>query len=226
VGFIGSAIAGTTVDAPPDEPNGGHAFPAAIIYNDRSDGAYVKPWRRREDGVWFREDSSPPRRAEIGVGGFAALNERVYAHDFKFTGFLGLFVLQASYERFYEPLPNGSVDTLNLPRVHLGPNILGPHFKPVELYALFGGTGMVGPSGTFIPGFDVKLEGRVYPVEPLAFLASSTLTLFGEGKPLWDNRIEAGIAVGRFDFRGGMRALWQEPAQSFLGPVASVTLRL
>ena len=40
-----------------------------------------------------------------------------------------------------------------------------------------------------------------------------------------DGRFEGGVSLGRFDLRGGLRMLKQEPDQSFFGPTASITMR-
>jgi len=221
---LGEVAVDATRDDPPSEPSEApRTFPAAVIYGDGGEGAYVQPWRidLEENAV---HDGGAARRGEVTLGGFLGTNEQVYAHDLALRGWLGLFVAQGSWERFYEPRP--SLDTLDMFRVHLGPNILGSKAKSIELYTLLGASALHGSDGAVLPAFDMALEARAYPLRPFAFFASTTLSVFGEGPPLLDARLEGGVSIGRVDVRGGLRALKQEPAQSFFGPVVSVALRM
>jgi hypothetical protein len=237
---VGSAIVGeifsslfsgtssSSSSSPSSEPDIGRSpsyRPSAVIYGGRS-SAYIRPYRLEEDtGLWKRT-ADPVRYAELRVGGFAAAGERVYSHDLALAGWLGLFTAQGAWERLYEPRPElSSVDTLDLFRAHIGPNILGSSVKPVELYLLVGGAGLYGQRG-LTPAFDGAIQARVYPVRPLAFYSSVNVSIFGQGPPLLDGRFEMGASVGRFDLRAGVRGLRQDPAQSFFGPVATVSLRM
>ena len=225
--ILGTAevIADAVDDAPPaDEATPIRRFPARVIYDGDRASAYVEPHRRLELGKFERV--AYPRRGELTLGGFLAVNEQVYAHDAALRGWLGLFVVHASWERFYEPsAPTSSIDTLDIFRLHAGPNLLGPHVDSLELYPLFGASGLHGAHG-ITPAFDLGIEGRAYPLRPLAFFASTTASVFADGPPLFDARLEAGISLGRFEVRAGLRMLKQEPSQSFLGPVASFVVRM
>ncbi len=198
---------------------------ATTIYDDERDGAYVKPFGLADDGVTI-ERRNWTRAGELKASGFLALNSEVVAHDFNVNGFLGLFMLGAGYERFYEPNRAArSIDTLDMFRLRLGPNILGASVKILELYVL-GGASLMHGFGETIPALDLGIEGRAYPMRPLTFFASGTSSFYKDGPPIVEGRAEGGVSIGRVDLRAGFRAIRQNPAQSFLGPVASVVVRL
>jgi hypothetical protein len=76
------------------------------------------------------------------------------------------------------------------------------------------------------PAFDVGLDVRVYPVEPLALNASAMLSVFEIGPVLLDARLQMGVALGPMEIRLGPRWLYQGDAQGFWGPAAVVAGRL
>ncbi len=201
---------------------------ATTIYSDDGGSAYVSPYRRDEgaDGSVTARRVAFQRNGELRGGGFFAVNEEVASHDANLNGFVGLFMLGAGWERFYEPNRAAKTfDTLDVFRARLGPNVLGAAVSALELYALAGGSLMHG-FGETIPKFDLALEARAYPVRPLAFYAGATTSLGAHGPPILDGRLEGGVSLGRVDLRAGFRALKQQPEQSFLGPVVSLQVRL
>jgi hypothetical protein len=206
----------------------GVCMPPARIAIDPYDGddIYVRPHVDPDTNARFYPGGSPiARNGELSLSGFAATNERVYAHDLQLRGWLGPVMGGAEWDRYYEPSKTGSADTLDLFRAHVGSNFLGPLVPHLELYPLVGATAMRGAAGV-IGAFDVGAEARVYPVRPLAIYASSIVSIFAQGPVLVDSRAELGVALGRVELRIGGRSLFQPGAQSFLGPVASVVLRL
>lgn len=215
---------GSPGDSGPSRRSTSYA-PAAVVYSGSREAAYVRPFRLEEDGTWARTGHAA-RFGELKVGAFSAVGERVLGHDLAAAGWIDLFLVQGAWDRFYEPrMDVRATDTLDMFRLHLGPNVLGSSVKPVELYVLVGGSALRSVEAV-TPAFDASVQMRVYPVRPFAFYTSMTGSFFEKGPPLLDARFEAGTSVGRFDFRVGIRGLRQEPAQSFLGPVASITVRL
>lgn len=184
----------------------------------------MRPYGFDADGQIVRMHET--RAAEVRTSAFLALNEEVVSHDANANVFFGHFLMGAGWERFYEPNHKaGSIDTLDTFRFRLGPNVLGPSVPMLELYTLVGASALSG-FGETIPAFDLALEARAYPVRPLAFTASGTTSFFKNGPPIIEGRLEGGVSLGRFDLRAGFRALRQNPEQSFVGPVASIALRL
>ena len=184
----------------------------------------MHPYRITEDGSLARPSEKVPY-GELTLGASSAAGERVPGHALAVGGWIDLFFVHGAWDRFYEPRSDiGTTDKLDMFRLHVGPNVLGSSVKPVEFYVMVGGSALHG-TGHVIPAFDASMQLRVYPVRPFAFYTSMTGSFFEKGPPLLDARFEAGTSVGRFDFRMGIRGLRQEPAQSFLGPVASVTVR-
>lgn len=213
-------------DAPPtDVREAPKYWPALVPYRLGESSAYVQTWQRDELNDGFLRTGKRARRAEVAALGFAAANERVYAHDVRLAGYLGMMFIQARYERFYEPLPTGGFDTLGIGQAKFGPNLLGSYAKSVELYPIFGAAAIFG-EGKPIPAFTGGLETRIYPVRPLVFQSSAELYAFKDGPAMVDFRLESGVSIGMFDFRAGVRVMHQQPEQSFWGPVASITMRL
>jgi hypothetical protein len=225
---IGTALYEVGHDARPSSPSEQpKTFLGIDPYADSHWGAYTRKWTFNEsEGQWERRDNAVDiRGGELKLNAFMATAHTVYASDVGVRGYLQLFVAQASWERFYEPRPEvGRTDTLDMFRAHVGPNIFGSMLKEAEVYVLAGGAVMKGQNAP-VPAFDIGIEARAYPVRPFALYGSGFVSIFGNGPALVDGRFEVGVAVGRFDIRGGIRMLKQEPEQSFFGPIASVTLR-
>jgi hypothetical protein len=196
-------------------------------YADGHWGSYTRGWRYDEaEAQWVRRENAVDiRGGELKLNAFMATAHTVYAGDVGIRGYLQLFVAQAAWERFFEPRPKvGRTDTLDMFRAHMGPNLFGSLIREAEVYLLVGGAIMKGQNAP-VPAFDIGIEARAYPVRPFALYGSGFLSIFGHGPALLDGRFEVGVALGRFDLRGGVRMLRQEPDQSFFGPIASVTLR-
>lgn len=197
---------------------------AAVLYEDEEAATYIHPWRRDETGevVPYR----PRRRAEVHGGWFHALNEDVVSWNTGIDFFLGPLLIGGGFERFSEPNHAAqSTDILDDWRFRLGPNVVGGSISNVELYPMIGASILHG-FGDTIPALDLSIEGRAYPMKPLAFFASGTASIFKDGPPILEGRMEGGVSLGRVDLRAGFRALRQNPEQSLVGPVASLTLRL
>jgi hypothetical protein len=172
------------------------------------------------------EDFERVRWVELGAMGFFAANERwVGSHELAFSAWLGPVRLHSRWERFYERVPDtGELDNLDLFAVHLGSNVVGPLVPGLELYLLAGMLAMYGEVWT--PAFDVGLEARIYPTDPLAIAASTMITVFEQGPVLLDMRLEAGITIDRFELRAGPRWLYQgDDVQGFWGPTATFAAR-
>jgi hypothetical protein len=172
-----------------------------------------------------RDDYTDIRGGELKLNAFMATAHTVYAGNLGVRGYLQHFVAQGSWERFVEPRPEvGRTDSLDMFRAHVGPNLFGTMMKDVEVYALVGGMVMKGQNAP-VAAVDLGIEARAYPLRPFALYSSGFVSVFMQGPPLIDGRFEAGVSLGRFDLRGGVRFLKQEPEQSFFGPIVSVTMR-
>lgn len=205
--------------------------PAREVYG--SDRLYIEPmgdWR--DDALIISERRYHPkdrerfRWVELSAVGFRAFNEPVvYSHDLDATAWLGPVLMHLSWEHFYEQIQETDEwDHLNLYGGHLGANVLGPWIDPVELYMLAGVSVVHGEAAT--PAFDVGLDLRVYPIEPLALNSSAMLSVFEIGPVLLDARLQMGVALGPMEIRLGPRWLYQGDAQGFWGPSAAVVGRI
>jgi hypothetical protein len=164
------------------------------------------------------------RHVEFTTSGFVARNEPIFSRTFGLRIFLGQVVAAASWERMYETPNDGSLARLDFYRFHLTSNLLGGFSRSVEIYPLMG-LGLM--KGTELHGaFDAGLDVRVYPRRPLVIALSSIASIFREGPVLFDSKVEAGVAYGRVELRGGLRSMYQYRAQSFFGPMASLIVRL
>jgi hypothetical protein len=204
-------------------------FPSTSAYDHKREAqVFMRPWHERQEPVtgarWLYSDTEK-RHAEIALSLFAPLRAPVFAADLSIRAHLKYVVLAASWERFVEPRARGRLDSLDLVRVRAGGNVLGGRSSHIELYPLLGAMYFRGPTLT-TGAFDVGIEARAYPVYPVALLGSFAILVFGRGQPLVDSRIEAGLALGPFDLRLGLRYLKQEPAESYLGPTLTLVTRL
>jgi hypothetical protein len=205
-------------------------FPSREPYHRR--GLYVEPREPRSEvspalmseSTFTPEDADRKRWFELEASGFRAFNEEwILTHQLRMHGYFGAVTLRASWEHFYEQLPTGAFDHLDLLRFHTGANLLGPWVEQVELWGLAGALLMKGNEVT--PAFDVGAELRIYPREPLAMHSSAIFTIFEHGPVLVDTRWELGVVLGRFEVRAGPRWLYQGEAQGFWGPSASLATR-
>ena len=98
----------------------------------------------------------------------------------------------------------------------------------VEAHVLLGLDLLYGHDVT--PAFGPGLEIRTYPARRFAVDLSSRLSIFADGYPLMDTRLEMGLALGRVDVLAGGRWFFQAYQQqadvNILGPTLSVLLRL
>ena len=175
--------------------------------------------------TYTEEDWDRWRWFELEVTGFRAMNEAdILTHDITGRLWLGPVFLRASWERFYERIPEtGQFDVLDLFRFHLDANLLGPYLDWIEFYGGIGASILRGQQVT--PAFDVDLDMRVYPVDPFTFRAATTFSIYEIGPVLADSRFQLGVAIDRFEVRAGPRWLYQGEAQGFWGPSASMAVR-
>jgi len=135
------------------------------------------------------------------VSGLSNTDGRVYAHDLTLRRWFNIFVLEIGWEHFYEPRRDiDAVDTLDLFSLSLRRKRPGriegrlPRALPLVGALLLNGVGDV------IPAFDVGLEVRAYPLRPLTFYHSTTVSVFAHGPLLIDTRLEAGFSFRQIDF--------------------------
>jgi hypothetical protein len=164
--------------------------------------------------------------AELSLSGFRAFNEPViYTHTLALRAWLGQVVATAGWEHFYERIvETGEWDHLDLLRGRLGANVLGPYVDFMEAYLSAGVLVMHGEEWT--PAFDAELDLRAYPIEPLAIHAAGAVSVFGIGPVLLDATLDAGVALGPIEIRLGPRWLYQQGAQGFWGPMATLAGRM
>jgi hypothetical protein len=189
---------------------------------------YVTPWRKTLDAEGAVDWVPVPvyrRWAEVRLGLYVPLNVRVFSGELALRPSIGHWVLDASWNRFVEPLPGAPADSLDLVRLKLGGNVFGGSVQGIELYPLVGGVFFRGPTVT-TGGVDMGIDLRTYPIEPLTVSTTLAALVFAQGRPLFDLRVEGGFTLGRMDVRIGLRYLKQEPAESFFGPTAGLVVRL
>ncbi|WP_394846416.1 hypothetical protein LZC95_02995 [Pendulispora brunnea] len=204
---------------------------AADIYGrDREGTAYAFPYKE-ENGKWKFDPSAAKRGIrvlELGFGTYLPTNEKVLVLDMGARLFVGAFMLEFTWDNFHEAAQGvGEEDTeLNWKRLHIGPNLLGAKSKEVELYGILGASvmGLKGLEGLWAA--DVGVQARAYPFRPFMFYGSTLVSFFEKGPPVFDLLFQTGVSVGRLDLRVGVRAIKQEPEQSFFGPAANVAVRL
>ncbi|WP_394835983.1 hypothetical protein LVJ94_03635 [Pendulispora rubella] len=205
---------------------------ALDIYGQDKEGtAYIFPWKQAANGKWQMQNKFAGRGVrvmELTFGTYLPVNEKVYVIDFGARLFVGAFMLEFTWDHFREPSNvAGEEDTqLNWKRLHIGPNLLGAKSKEVELYGIVGGSvmGLAGLDGLW--AFDVGVQARAYPFRPFMFYGSTLVSFFEKGPPLFDLLFQTGVSFGPVDLRVGLRALKQEPEQSFVGPAATLAVRL
>lgn len=188
---------------------------------------YIEQVEDPDDGeLSYRpRDLERVRIIELGLTGFRSLNEDVFSHEMGMTLWLGPVLFHGRWEHLYERIEaTGGFDHLDILRTHLGANILGPFVDRIELYMNAGGLFLHG-NGDWLAAVDLGGEFRAYPVAPLALRAGSMASLFPIGPVLVDTRLEAGITMGSAEVRAGARFLYQDGAQGFWGPIATVAAR-
>lgn len=193
---------------------------------DRDDGPESVIHEKTES-----EDSPSERRSiarrvgELHCSSFIATKDSIWGFDLGARGWLGVGGLDVDWLRLREP-GNATLDTLDLVRASTVGAFLA--MRHVEGHALFGVDALHGHDWTFAGG--LGLEVRIYPWRRLSVAASTRWSIFADGYPLGDSRIDVGVTLGRVDFLVGWRWLYQpyeqEPATSIFGPSASVLVRL
>jgi len=185
----------------------------------------VTPSHIDEEGNETHPPEARLRHLEATIGGFIAPSEHVFSRTFGLRLFLGKMVVSGSWDRMYENPPEPeALSRLDFYRVHFSSNLLGGWVRSVELYPQMGVALMNGTRST--GAFDGGLEARIYPQRPLALSVSSIASIFSVGPVLFDTRIEAGLVYQRLELRAGLRWLYQYQAQGFIGPIASMVVRL
>ncbi len=195
--------------------------------SDPYDGLWVDgtPTRYEDGSVgapWI--DERRVRHLELTTSGFVADNTAVFSRTLGARVFLGQVVASASWDRMYETPGDGTLARLDFWRFHLTSNFLGGSSRALEVYPLLGFAWMQGNRGT--GAFDAGLDLRLYPLRPFMFAMSSVASVFRYGPVLFDSRFEAGLTFDRVELRAGLRWMYQHDAQGFLGPMASLTVRL
>jgi hypothetical protein len=189
----------------------------------------------QEDGT-FRSPGSGPavnpdarlvsrRYGEVQAGAFAATYARIVGSDLSARAWGGVGGLQASWVSLHEP-ESPSLRQLDLLRFDAVGAFIA--LGRVEGHVLMGVDVLHGNAWT--PAFGAGLEVRAYPVTRLTVDVSSYASVFGTGSPLFESRLEVGVALGRVDLRAGMRWWFQQLSEttntSLLGPSVSALLRL
>jgi len=164
------------------------------------------------------------RHLELTTSGFVANNTHVFSRTFGMRVFFGQVVGAVAWDRMYETPGDGTLSRLDFWRFHLTSNLLGGSSRSLELYPVMGFALMKGNQLT--GAFDAGLDFRLYPVRPFALLMSSVMSVFKYGPTLFDNRFEAGLTFDRVELRAGLRWMYQYRAQGFVGPTASLVVRL
>ena|GEM_PF-6841555 len=186
----------------------------------------------KENGEYEEDDESiseetevvARRYGELQGSAFLGMTEGIYGFDVSARGYLSLLALDVSWLRLYEP-DSPTLNRLDLLRASLALAIIPA--KYVEVHALAGPDVLHGKDWT--PAVGLGLDVRTYPIPKLTVAGMARVSVFGEGYPLLDSRLEVGAAVGRVDFRAGMRWIFQQydkTSTSILGPSVSVLIRL
>jgi len=193
---------------------------------------YIEPEGERSDAMFpiatevrYEPTALDERRyLELSASGYLTMNEPgVLSHRLDAALWVTTWQLDLAWEHFYERLPEGRVDHLDLLRGHYGFNALAPLVEWAELYVRVGALVMHGNAWT--PAFDVGAQARIYPQQPLALYGSAMVSVFAHGPVLADITGQAGVALGSWEIRGGPRVLYQGEAQGFWGPEATVAVR-
>jgi hypothetical protein len=175
-----------------------------------------------------REEQAAPRYGELSASTFMGATENIYGYDMTARGYLFVGALNASWLRLHEP-DSATLRDLDLLRVSLVGTVVAA--RHAEAHLLMGVDGLHGLQWT--PAFGSGLEIRTYPMSHLTAGGSVQASVFAQGYPLLDSRLEAGVVFGRIDIRAGGRWLFQpvsraDPAGnvSILGPSLTVLIRL
>jgi hypothetical protein len=166
------------------------------------------------------EASLAPRYGELQGSTFLAANHDIQGLDLRGRAWLYVGGLDGSWTHLTEP-KSDTLKALNLFRFSTVGTL-------VEAHMLLGLDLLYGHDVT--PAFGPGLEIRTYPARRFTVNLSSRMSIFADGYPLMDTRLELGLALGRIDVLAGGRWFFQayrEQADvNILGPSLSVLVRL
>lgn len=165
-----------------------------------------------------------PRYGELHGGAFVAASKPIHGFDLAARGYLWVGGLEASWLRLREP-SSPTLRELDLFRTSLVGTMVAE--RRVELHLLAGVDVMHGREWT--PAFGPGVQLRWYPARHLTGAGEVRASIFGEGYPLLDSRLDVGLVFGRLDVRVGGRWIFQafdRDSTSILGPSVSLVLRL
>jgi hypothetical protein len=170
-------------------------------------------------------DDTAPRYGELQGAGFIAANHKIQGLDLRARLWLFNGGLEASWIHLVEPEAT-TLRALNLFHFSTVGTLVA--LRHVEASVLLGLDLLYGHD--FTPAFGPGLEIRTYPARRFTVDASTRLSIFADGYPLVDTRMEMGLALGRLDVLAGGRwffqAYDQAKATSIVGPSLSVLVRL
>jgi hypothetical protein len=171
------------------------------------------------------DETLAPRYAELQASGFVAANHPIQGFDLRARAWLFVAGLDVDWTHLREP-DSTTLEALNLLHFSTVGTLIA--FPYVEAHALLGVDLLYGHDLT--PAFGPGLEIRTYPARRFTVDLSSRLSVFADGYPLVDTRLDMGVALGRIDFLFGGRWFYQayaaQQATSILGPSLSVLVRL
>jgi hypothetical protein len=171
------------------------------------------------------DETLAPRYAELQASGFVAMNHAIQGFDLRARAWLYVAGLDADWTHLREP-DSKTLESLNLLHFSTVGTLIA--FPYVEAHVLLGLDLLYGHDVT--PAFGPGLEIRTYPASHFTVDLSSRLSVFADGYPLVDTRLDMGVALGRIDFLVGGRWFYQayaaQQATSILGPSLSVLVRL
>ncbi|MFO0678282.1 MAG: hypothetical protein U0169_17225 [Polyangiaceae bacterium] len=186
-------------------------------------GVYVEP--THDDGAaadGYAPTGPATRTFEATLGAFVEPTTPILGHSLDARAWLAGLYVHGDWSRFYEPRAK-VVPTLDRLHLRVGSNLFGPLAKHVEVYPVVGAGLLRG--ARWDPSLSLGGEIRVYPWEPLAFAAQLHADVYASGNPIFETRVEAGLAFPRVELRTGILWVTQYRAASFVGPTLSLALR-
>jgi hypothetical protein len=198
--------------------------PSAAMEIEPADPAEMPPAGERKEPS-ATDESDAPRYAELQGSGYAAANHAIEGFDLRARAWLWVGGLDAAWLHLTEP-ESPTLKSLNLFHASaVGTLVAAPY---AEAHVLMGLDLLYGHDVT--PAFGPGLEIRTYPARRFTVDLSSRLSIFADGYPFLDTRLEMGLALGRIDVLAGGRwffqAYEQQKATSLLGPSLSVLVRI
>ncbi len=164
------------------------------------------------------------RHVEFGITAFPDVKEKVFSHELQLHMWIRSAMIHGSWEHFYEALPDGTLDHLDILRLHFGMNLFGSYIDRFEFYPKMGILSMFNDE-IWYAALDLGAEMRAYPLKPFVMQSNFSVSMFEVGPPLLDARFDLGIALKLFEFRAGIKSMYQGEAQGFIGPTATALVR-